>query len=56
MPLEPKNCPAFFTAMIQILRDDWLVLFEETKHTLSTTTSPTTVICSNKIIIKDILL
>ena len=49
MPLEPKNCPAFFTAMIQTLRDDL-------KHTLSTTTSPTTVICSNKIIIKDILL
>ena len=56
MPFVPKNTPSFYTAMLQIRRDDWLVLSEETKHTLSVIIYHVTVICNDKIVIDDILL
>ena len=56
MTFVPKNTPAFYTAMLQICRDDWLVLSEETKHTLSVIIYHVTVICNDKIVIDDILL
>ena len=34
MPFRPKNAPAFYTAMMQFLRADWTVLFNETKQTI----------------------
>ena len=56
MTFVPKNTPAFYTAMLQICRDDWLVLSEETEHTLSVIIYHVTVICNDKIVIDDILL
>ena len=34
MSFAPKNAPAFYTAMIQFLRDDWNILFNETRHNI----------------------
>ena len=56
MPFGPKNAPAFYTAMIQTLRGDWLALFEETKHMIIVENVPVTTICDDKIVIYDILL
>ena len=56
MPFGPKNVPVFYTVIMQILRDDWLVLLEETKYIVTATISPATFICSDKIGIDGILL
>ena len=56
MPFGPKNAPAFYTAMMQILRDDWIALFNETRHSIVDEHSPETTVCDDKIVIDDILL
>ena len=56
MPFGPKNAPAFYTAMMQFLRADWTTLFNETKHVINVSNSPTTIVCNDRIIIDDILL
>ena len=56
MPFGPKNAPAFYTAMMQFLRGEWIMLFNETKHMFSLTDSPTKIVCNDRIIIDDILL
>ena len=56
MPFGPKNVPAFYSAMIQFLRVDWTVLFNETKQTIKLSDSPSTIICNDLIIIDDIFL
>ena len=35
MPFGPKNTPAFYTAMMQSLRDGWNILFKEKRHTIN---------------------
>ena len=52
----PKNAPAFYTTMMQFLRDDWTILFNETSHTINLSNSPTNIVCDDRIIIDDILL
>ena len=32
-----ENTPTFYTAIMQFLRDDWILLFQKTKHTIVTT-------------------
>ena len=54
MPFGPKNIPAVYTIMMQFLRDDWLLVFNDTKHTVSLDHSPTKIICGDRIIIDDI--
>ena len=56
MPFGPKNAPAFYTAMMKFLRGEWIMLFNETKHIISLTDSPTKIVCNDRIIIDDILL
>ena len=56
MPFSPKNAPVFYTAMIQILRDDWIALFNELKHGIVDKNSPNTIVCDDKIVIDDILI
>ena len=56
MPFGPKKAPAFYTTMMQFLRDDFFLLFNETKHTILLDHSPTKIICDDRIIIDDILL
>ena len=56
MPFGPKNAPAFYTAMMQFLRDDWTILFNETRNTINLSNSPTNIVCDDRIIIDDILL
>ena len=47
---------AFNNAMMQFLRDNWILLFEETKRVIILDNSPSTGICDNIIIIDDVLL
>ena len=56
MPFGPKNTPAFYTTMMQFLRADWTVLFNETKQSIKISDSPSTIIWNDRIIIDDILL
>ena len=56
MPFGPKNTPAFYTAMMQFLRTDWTVWFNETKQTIKLSDSPSTIIYNGRVIIDDILL
>ena len=56
MPFDPKNSPAFYTAMMQSLRKEWLLFFTNTKHVISCDNVPNTLICNDKITIDDILL
>ena len=56
MPFGPKDAAAFYTAMMQILRDDWLALFNERKHSIIVENFPNTIICDDKIVIDEILL
>ena len=56
MPFGPKNAPAFYTVMMQILRDDWIALFNETRHSIVDEHAPNIIVCDDKIVIDDILL
>ena len=56
MPFGPKNAQAFYTAMMQFLRDEWSLLFNETRHIISLTNSSAKVIYNDCIIIDGILL
>ena len=56
MPFGPKNALAFYTAMMQTLRKEWLILFAEMKNSISIINPPTTIICDDKFIMNDILL
>ena len=56
MPFGTKNAPAFYTVMMNFLRDDWILSFNETKHNVSFDHSSTKIICDDRIIIDDILL
>ena len=56
MPFGPKNAPAFYTAMMQFLRGEWIIIFNETKDIISLTDSPTKIVYNDRIIIDNILL
>ena len=56
MPFGPKNAPTFNTTMMQILRDDWIALFNETRHSIVDEHAPDIIVCDDKIVIDDILL
>ena len=56
MPFSLKNAPAFYTVMMQNLRDEWIALFNETKHSIVDKNSFNTIVCDDKIVIDDILL
>ena len=56
MPFGPKNATAFYTVMMHFLREDWIPLFQETKHTIMMTNSPSNIVCDDRIIIDDIFL
>ena len=55
MPFGPKNAPSFYTAMMQSLREKLLILFTETKNSISILNPPSTIICDEKIIMYDII-
>ena len=54
--LGPTNAPTFYTAMMQSLRKEWLLLFADTKHVIRINSSPVSIVCNENIIIDDILL
>ena len=56
LPFRPTNAPSFYTAMMQTLRHEWLLLYADTKHLIIIHPAPVTIICNDKIIIDDILL
>ena len=56
MPFGPKNAPAFYTAMMQIICDDWITLFNEIRHSIVDEHAPDIIVCDDKIVIDDILL
>ena len=56
MHFGPKNAPAFYTVMMQILRYDQIALFNETRHSIVDKNAPNTIFCDDKIVIDDILL
>ena len=56
MPFGRKNVPVFYTAMIQFLRDEWILLCQEIKHIIVITNSPSYIVCDDRIIIRDIFL
>ena len=56
MYFDLKNAPAFYTVIMQIVREDWLLLFTVTKSTMSISNLPSTLIYDDKIIMDDILL
>ena len=56
LPFGPTNDPVFYTAMIQALRKELLLLFADTKHVIRLNSAPVSIICNDKIIIDDILL
>ena len=55
MPFGPKNAPSFYTVMMQSLREKLLILFAETKNSISILNPPSTIICDDKIIMDDII-
>ena len=56
MPFGPKNAPAFYTAMMKILHDKWIILFHSTKDCIPSATSISTIFCDIKTIIDDTLI
>ena len=56
MLFGPKNTPAFYTAMMKVLRDDWVVLLNEIKHRVPSDVSITNIVCDRKRIIDDMLI
>ena len=56
MPFGPKDTPAFYTAMIRIVQEKWIILFNNTKHIVISDHSLTNTFCNSKTIIDDILL
>ena len=42
--------------MMHFLRDDWILFFQETKHTIVMTNSSSHIICDDRIIINNTLL
>ena len=56
MPFGPKNAPAFYTAMMQSLHKEWLLLFADKKKFISYDNDPNTLTCNAKTIIDDVLL
>ena len=56
LPFGPTKAPSFYTAMIQSLRKEWLLLYADTKHPIHLDSAPVTIICNEKFIIDDILL
>ena len=54
MPFGPKHAPTFYTAMMQFLRDDYTILFNETRHSINLLNSLTDIIYNDHIIIDDI--
>ena len=42
--------------MMQILRDDWIALLNETRHSTVDENAPNIIVCDDKIVIDDILL
>ena len=53
LPFGPTNAPSFYTAMMQALRKEWVLLFADTKHLLTIDSAPDTIICSDKIYVPD---
>ena len=56
LPFGSTKLQYFYTAMIQSLRKEWLLLYADTKHLIHLDSSPVTIICNDKIIIDDFLL
>ena len=55
MLFNPTNAPAFYTVMMKFLRDNSVLLFQETKYTIAMINSPSHNVCDDLIIIDDIL-
>ena len=53
MTFGPKNVPAFYTAMMRILQDEWIILFYNTKRVVKSDTSLANIFCNSKTIIDD---
>ena len=52
----PTNAPGYYTAMMQRLRKEWLLLFATTKYLVRVTSPTIEIMYADKIIIDDILL
>ena len=47
MPFGSKNNSSIYTAMMQTIRKEWIVLFSEIRDSISITIYPTTMICDD---------
>ena len=56
LPFGPTNDPGYYTAMMQSLRKEWLLLFATTKYLVRVTSPTIEIMYADKIIIDDILL
>ena len=51
MPFWLKNTPVFYTVMMHILRDDWVVTFNKIKNLIPSNTSVVNIFCDSKTVI-----
>ena len=56
MPFGPKNAPVFYTAMMKVLQNEWVVLFNATKYIVPSDTSLAKIFCDSKTIVDDTLI
>ena len=56
MPFGPKNAPVFYTVMMRIIQDEWIILLNNTTHIVTSDPSLTHTFCNRKTIIDDTLL
>ena len=56
MSFEAKNVSAFYTTIIKVQQDDWVIIFNNTKHIVKSDTSLANTFYNSKKIIDDTLI
>ena len=56
IPFVAKNSPVFYTTILRVLQDEWIILFNDTKHIIKSDTYLVNVYCNSKTIIDDTLI
>ena len=56
MPFGPNNTPVFYTAIVRLLQDEWIIHLNNSKHIVISDHSFPNLFCNSKIIIDDTLI
>ena len=56
IPFGSKNAPTFYTTMMKVLYDEWIIILNKKKHMIQSDISLTNIYCNNKTGIDDTLL